>query len=125
MLQTSVTCAAGMAVFAFSDFLPTARFAWMMMALFAAAIVGDLILLPAMLIGPLGRLFADHSPGQEASSLRHATNTACPRPAFNQRSSAASIVSPGPKPSTTHGAGAWIIPRRSSTKAIVGDDILP
>ena len=57
MLQTSVICAAGMAVFAVSDFLPTARFAWMMVGLFAAAIVGDLILLPALLIGPLGALF--------------------------------------------------------------------
>ena len=29
----------------------------MMVGLFAAAIVGDLIFLPAMLLGPLGRLF--------------------------------------------------------------------
>ncbi|QDU96614.1 efflux RND transporter permease subunit [Lignipirellula cremea] len=57
MLQSSVICAAGMAVFALSDFLPTARFAWMMVALLAAALLGDLILLPALLLGPLGKLW--------------------------------------------------------------------
>lgn len=57
MAQTSLTCAAGLAVFAFSNFVPTARFAWLMVALIAAALAGDLILLPALLLGPLGRLF--------------------------------------------------------------------
>ncbi len=57
MVQTSVICGAGLAVFAFSDFLPTARFAYLMALLFAAALVGDLILLPALLLGPFGQLF--------------------------------------------------------------------
>jgi len=58
MLQTTVICAAGMLIFSFSSFLPTARFAWMLAALLVAALVGDLIFLPAILSGPLGRFFA-------------------------------------------------------------------
>jgi uncharacterized protein len=56
MLQTTLVCGAGLATFALSDFLPTARFAWMMVALLTAAILGDLIILPAMILSPLGKL---------------------------------------------------------------------
>ncbi len=57
MIQTSVTCGIGLSVFAFSDFVPTSRFAWLMVLLLSAALAGDLLLLPALLLGPLGRLF--------------------------------------------------------------------
>jgi predicted RND superfamily exporter protein len=57
ILQTSLICGGGMAAFAISEFLPTARFAWMMMGLFTAALVGDLLLLPCLLLGPLGTLY--------------------------------------------------------------------
>ncbi len=91
MLQTSATCAAGMAVFALSDFVPTARFAWMMIGLFVAAIVGDMILLPALLLGPLGRLFefpSTSSDPSEAVALPVAPNPRPPeQPDQSQRSS--------------------------------------
>lgn len=57
MIQTTLICGAGLAAFGFSDFVPTARFAWMMVTLLLAALVGDLLLLPAVLLSPLGRLF--------------------------------------------------------------------
>jgi predicted RND superfamily exporter protein len=57
MLQTSLVCGLGILVFAFSDFLPGARFSWMMTLLIAAALYGDLVLLPALLLSPLGRVF--------------------------------------------------------------------
>lgn len=57
MLQTSAVCGLGLLAFAASSFVPTARFAWMMLAMLFLALVGDLVLLPALLIGPLGRLF--------------------------------------------------------------------
>ncbi len=57
MIQTTLICGAGLAIFIFSDFVPTARFAWMMVTLLAAALVGDLVVLPGILIGPLGRVF--------------------------------------------------------------------
>jgi predicted RND superfamily exporter protein len=65
IIQTTLICTAGLSAFAFSDFVPTARFAWMMVALLSAALVGDLIVLPSLLIGPLGRVF-DHK-SQEPS----------------------------------------------------------
>lgn len=57
MLQTTVVCGCGLAIFGLSDFVPTARFAWMMVSLLFAAIVGDLVLLPAIILSPMGRVF--------------------------------------------------------------------
>ena len=57
MFQTSLVCGLGLSLFGISDFLPTSRFAWMMVVLIALALLGDLVLLPALLLGPLGRLF--------------------------------------------------------------------
>jgi predicted RND superfamily exporter protein len=57
MTQTTLIGGLGLAVFAFSTFTPTQRFGMLMLVLLAAALVGDLIFLPAMLTGPLGRFF--------------------------------------------------------------------
>lgn len=57
MVQTSLVCGLGLAVFVFSGFLPTQRFCAMILVLMLAALVGDLVLLPALLTGPLGRFF--------------------------------------------------------------------
>ncbi|QDT41897.1 MMPL family protein [Gimesia alba] len=57
MIQTSLICGLGLLVFAFSNFVPTSRFAWMMFGLLFMAILGDLIVLPALLLSPLGRFF--------------------------------------------------------------------
>ena len=56
ILQTAVICGIGMLVFTASGFAPTRRFAWMLAVLVALALVGDLLVLPALLAGPLGRL---------------------------------------------------------------------
>ncbi|WP_182867311.1 efflux RND transporter permease subunit [Rhodopirellula sp. JC639] len=55
MIQTTTICGCGLGLFALSDFVPTQGFAWMSVLLLSAALVGDLIILPAILIGPLGR----------------------------------------------------------------------
>lgn len=57
MTQSAVICGFGLLVFALSSFVPTSRFAWMILALLFAALAGDLIVLPALLVGPLGRVF--------------------------------------------------------------------
>lgn len=57
MIQTSLICGFGIGVFALSDFLPTSRFAIIMALQLLAALVGDLILLPSLLLGPLGTFF--------------------------------------------------------------------
>jgi predicted RND superfamily exporter protein len=57
LAQSSIVCALGILVFGLSDFSPTSRFAIMLAVLVAAALAGDLVLLPAMLVGPLAKCF--------------------------------------------------------------------
>jgi len=57
ILNTSIICVFGMAVFSLNQFIPTSRFSWMMASLLFMALVGDLIFLPALLLSPLGRVF--------------------------------------------------------------------
>ncbi len=57
MAHTTLICASGLLVFAVSSFVPILHFAWLMALLLASALVGDLILLPSILAGPLGRCF--------------------------------------------------------------------
>ena len=55
MLHTSVICASAMLPFFLSDFLPTSKFAMLMILILTGAIIGDLLLLPAILVSPLGQ----------------------------------------------------------------------
>ena len=57
MTQTTAIGGLGLSIFAFSTFTPTQRFGTLMLTLLAAALVGDLIFLPALLASPLGRVF--------------------------------------------------------------------
>ena len=70
MIQTTLICGIGLSVFVLSEFVPTARFAWMMLALLVTALMGDLIVLPALLLSPLGRAFAvDPTPASSSVSV--------------------------------------------------------
>lgn len=57
LAESATVCALGILVFAGSSFAPSRRFAWMLSLLVAAALVGDLVVLPALLASPIGRLF--------------------------------------------------------------------
>ncbi|NBW96608.1 MAG: hypothetical protein EBR28_07710 [Planctomycetia bacterium] len=57
LTESAMVCGLGILVFAGSSFAPSRRFAWMLSLLVAAALVGDLVLLPALLTTPLGRFF--------------------------------------------------------------------
>lgn len=57
MTQTTIIGGLGLSVFAMSTFTPTQKFGTLMLALLAAALIGDLIFLPALLASPLGRIF--------------------------------------------------------------------
>lgn len=62
MLQTTLVCSAGMLVFACSTFVPTRQFGVMMTAILIAAVVCDLLCLPALLlIGKRTSTRASHS----------------------------------------------------------------
>ncbi len=58
MTQTTIIGGLGLSVFALSTFTPTQRFGTLMLSLLIAALVGDLIFLPALLASPLGRIFS-------------------------------------------------------------------
>ncbi|MEI6239324.1 MAG: MMPL family transporter [Planctomycetia bacterium] len=57
LTESAIVCGLGILVFAGSSFAPSRRFAWMLSLLVAAALVGDLVVLPALLVGPWGRFF--------------------------------------------------------------------
>ncbi|MFV1967722.1 MAG: RND family transporter [Pirellulaceae bacterium] len=57
MAHTTLICASGLLVFAASSFVPILHFAYLMVFLLITALVGDLILLPAILASPLGNFF--------------------------------------------------------------------
>lgn len=67
MVQTTVICGLGLLVYGLSTFVPTRRFAWMVVALLMTALAGDLILLPALLAGPVGKLL-----GTKAAETKNA-----------------------------------------------------
>lgn len=56
-IQAGLISGLGLAVFAFSTFTPTQRMGWLMMTILMAGIVAELVMLPAILAGPLGRVF--------------------------------------------------------------------
>jgi len=57
MTQTSFVCGLGLLTFAYSSFVPISRFAWVMFAMLMAALIADLVVLPAILLSPLGNSF--------------------------------------------------------------------
>ena len=57
LVQSAFVCGLGILAFAASSFAPTRRFAWMLSLLVFAALVGDLVVLPALLASRLGRWF--------------------------------------------------------------------
>ena len=72
MTQTTLIGGLGLAAFALSTFTPTQRFGVLMFFLLVMALVGDLILLPAILAGPLGKFFGKERPREEVENERRA-----------------------------------------------------
>ena len=69
MIDTSLICGLGVLPFVFSVFMPTAKFALLLLIMLFTALLGDLILLPAILSGPAGRLFRLKSNRTRGSSV--------------------------------------------------------
>lgn len=63
LVQTALICAAGMVPFTSSSFLPARSFALMLLLLLLIAAISDLVVLPALLAGPLGRWFVPSKSG--------------------------------------------------------------
>ena len=56
-LQAALISGIGLSVFAFSTFTPTQRFGWLMLTILVAGVASELILLPSILAGPLGKVY--------------------------------------------------------------------
>ncbi len=75
MYQSWGVIGLGLSVFALSQFTPTQRFGYLMVTLLTAALVGNLLLLPALLACPLGGLF-----GRRFTKKRAATPPSSSQP---------------------------------------------
>jgi predicted RND superfamily exporter protein len=64
-LQAAAISGLGLSVFALSTFTPTQRFGYMMLTILFAGVVAELVMLPALLAGPLGRFCAPRKPRQK------------------------------------------------------------
>ena len=110
MSQTTLIGGLGLSVFALSTFTPTQRFGYMMLALLLAALFGDLIFLPALLSGPLGRFFDrgggkrthDHLPpsdeNRRASPIEGPPHSAPVRPHYSGEDTVAGDMPSGGNP---------------------------
>jgi len=58
MTQSSLISSCGLLVFFFSGFVPAAQFGILIFIMLMVALLGDLVLLPAILLGPAGRWFS-------------------------------------------------------------------
>jgi predicted RND superfamily exporter protein len=56
-LQAALISGLGLAVFTLSTFTPTQRMGWLMMTILIAGVVAELVMMPAILAGPLGKAF--------------------------------------------------------------------
>ena len=70
MAQTTTIAGLGLLVFSFSSFQPVSQFGLLMFLLLAAALVGDLLFLPALLSGPAGKLFEPKSNASKPTSSK-------------------------------------------------------
>ena len=93
MLQTTIIGGFGLAVFATSTFTPTQQFGYLMISMLGTALVGDLLLLPAILVSPLGKFFGGPAPEagtstewSQASSPDVSTSTPVvePKPLYDE-----------------------------------------
>lgn len=66
MIQTTAIAGIGLLMFMTSSFIPTRQFGLLMFLLLVAALLGDLLLLPALLAGPAGRFFSKTKRAQKA-----------------------------------------------------------
>lgn len=57
LFQTMLICGVGMLVFGVSEFIPISRFAILLCILLIASFIGDIIVLPAILLSPVGKIF--------------------------------------------------------------------
>jgi predicted RND superfamily exporter protein len=61
-LQAALISGLSLSVFAFSTFTPTQRLGWLMMTILVCGVIAELVMMPAILAGPLGKAFPVRRP---------------------------------------------------------------
>ncbi len=79
MTQTSLVTTLGLLVLLPAELLLISRFGWLMASLIAMALLGDIILLPALLGGPLGRIIEKRYEATDPVPAK-STPTSAPEP---------------------------------------------
>lgn len=74
MYQSWAVIGLGLSVFALSTFVPALRFGVLMIALLSLGLVGNLVLMPALLAGPLGGIFARSIRRSATANQPHVAN---------------------------------------------------
>ncbi len=74
--STSLICGFGFLVFFFGDFMPAVRFGQLLFIMLAAALIGDLVFLPALLLGMPARLFGLSTATKLETALTHSSTAA-------------------------------------------------
>ena len=102
MYQSWGVIGIGLSIFAISPFTPTQRFGLMMLTLLTAALPGNLLLLPALLAGPLGKFFETGIQRKMRSQAKagHAAGSTHGVPAMHGAGTTHGVGS-------THGVGAY------------------
>jgi predicted RND superfamily exporter protein len=57
MIQTTIICGLGLLVVVHSNYVPASQFAWLTSILLLAALASDFVLLPLILVSPMGKVF--------------------------------------------------------------------
>ncbi|MEX0717852.1 MAG: MMPL family transporter [Planctomycetaceae bacterium] len=85
MWQTSAAVGIGLLMLSFVDLLLVSRFGWLMAAMIGAALVADVVLLPTLLAGPLGRLLERTVAAEKGSKSPPTPASPAPAPHLEQR----------------------------------------
>lgn len=87
-LQSALISGLGLSVFTLSSFTPTQRLGYLMLTILFAGMVAELFMLPAILAGPLGRVFRTRKAKQEEPAVQISPSTdngSPPRPKMLSR----------------------------------------
>ena len=107
--QAALISGLGLSIFAFSTFAPTQRFGYLMLTILLAGMIAELVFFPALLAGPLGRVFravkGKKQSGATASS--DATGSRCARP--GHRTSGTLATSRQPSVRSRHEGQALVL----------------
>ena len=81
-MQSALISGLGLSVFTLSSFTPTQRLGFLMLTILIAGVIAELFMLPAILTGPLGRVFRTKksSPTEPNVTIAQTPDSEVPRP---------------------------------------------